>query len=162
MIFKGSVSWDFRPPFFSWFNPIWALDKQAKVFSNFDFAKIFKYKVISTLRAAHRWDQNIFLINQRFILQIFSFMMDVFNPKRISHNCLFKSKYICTSEKFDLVSAGCNLSPEIFSVVCTEIISAEIVSVVCTEIKSAVCCTPQRSLCDRISRRNLKPNLKIL
>ena len=32
---KGSVSWDFQPPFFSWFEPIWAPDKQAKVsFSN--------------------------------------------------------------------------------------------------------------------------------
>ena len=31
---KGSVSRDFRPPVFLWFEPIWAPDKQAKVFSN--------------------------------------------------------------------------------------------------------------------------------
>ena len=33
---KGSVSQDFWPPFFLWFQfqPIWAPDKQAKVFSN--------------------------------------------------------------------------------------------------------------------------------
>ena len=39
----------------------------------FDFAEIF------------------FLINQHFILQIFSFMIDVFTPKRISSDCPFKS-----------------------------------------------------------------------
>ena len=32
-LFKGSVSRDFRPLFFSWFKPIWAPDKQPKVFS---------------------------------------------------------------------------------------------------------------------------------
>ena len=32
---KGSVSKDFWPPFFSWFEPIRVPDKQAKVFSNF-------------------------------------------------------------------------------------------------------------------------------
>ena len=31
---KGSVSRDFRPSFFSWYEPFWATDKQAKIFSN--------------------------------------------------------------------------------------------------------------------------------
>ena len=31
---KGSVSRDFRPLFCSWFEPIWAHDKQSKVFLN--------------------------------------------------------------------------------------------------------------------------------
>ena len=40
-----SVSRDFQPPFFPCFEPIWAADKQAKVFSNyfFDFAEIFEF-----------------------------------------------------------------------------------------------------------------------
>ena len=80
-LFKGSVSRDLRPPFFSWFDPIWAPDKQAKVFSN--------SLSISPRYSITKWDKKI-LINQYFILQIFSFMTDVFTPERISPDCLFK------------------------------------------------------------------------
>ena len=34
VVLKGSVSWDFLSPFFSWFEQIWAPDKQGKVFCN--------------------------------------------------------------------------------------------------------------------------------
>ena len=81
-LFKGSVSRDLRPPFFSWFNPIWAPDKQAKVFSN--------SLSISPRYSITKWDKKKFIINQYFILQIFSFMTDVFTPERISPDCLFK------------------------------------------------------------------------
>ena len=30
IVLKGSVSWDFRPPVFSWFEPIWAPDKRIR------------------------------------------------------------------------------------------------------------------------------------
>ena len=41
----------FEPLFFSWFVPIWAPDKQPKVFFEFgfDFAEIFDHKVISAV-----------------------------------------------------------------------------------------------------------------
>ena len=49
--FKGNVSRDFGPPFFSWFNPIWAPDKLAKrIFEfGFNFAETFDHKVIFTV-----------------------------------------------------------------------------------------------------------------
>ena len=47
--FKGSVSRDFLPPFFSCFEPIRAPDKQAKALFEFgfEFAEIFDHKVVS-------------------------------------------------------------------------------------------------------------------
>ena len=54
-----------------------------------------KYFRIQFLRcAAHRWDKKtMFSINQNFMLQFFSFMIDVFTPKSISPDCLFKSNH---------------------------------------------------------------------
>ena len=73
--FKGSVS------------PILAPDKQAKVFFNYvsisprySIAKLEKLKILC-------------LANQKFVLQIFSFMIDVFTSKRISPDCLFKGNH---------------------------------------------------------------------
>ena len=48
---KGSVSRDVIPLFFSWFEPIWATDKQAKVFSN--YCSISPRYSITKLCAAH-------------------------------------------------------------------------------------------------------------
>ena len=58
----------------SWFEPIWAPDKQANVFMTWHLG-------IKTLN----------LVNQHFIFQIFSEMTDVFTPKRISPDYPFKS-----------------------------------------------------------------------
>ena len=91
VLFKGSVSRDFRLLFFSWFEPIWATDKQPlSIFEfSFDLAEIFDHKVISALCSTPLRSTN-FLINQHFML-IFSFMIYLFSPKRISPDCLFKA-----------------------------------------------------------------------
>ena len=51
---KGSVSQDIWPPFFPWFKPIWAPDKQAKVFLN-SVAILLRYSItkLSQRCAAH-------------------------------------------------------------------------------------------------------------
>ena len=51
ILFKGSVSRDFLPLFFSWFEPIWAPDKQPlSIFQfGFDLAEIFDHKGISAV-----------------------------------------------------------------------------------------------------------------
>ena len=79
--------------FFSWFEPIRASDKQAKIFSNLvSISPRYLITKWSPQCAIHRWDQKIFLVNQHFILHIFSFMIDVFTPKRIPPYFPFKSK----------------------------------------------------------------------
>ena len=80
---KGSVSWDFKPPIFSWFEPIWVSDKQAKVFLNlvsilprylitkfekFDSAVCMRHTAVKILDLANKQIQICFL-------QIFSFMV---------------------------------------------------------------------------------------
>ena len=79
---------------FSWFESIWAPDKQAKVFSNsVSISPRFSITKLSTRCAAHRGDTKMFLVrvNQHFILQIFSFIIDVFVPKGISSDCPIKT-----------------------------------------------------------------------
>ena len=90
---KGSVSRDFRPLFFYDSNPSGPLINRPKYFrirfsvsisprysitkfKKFDFAVCIKILVLA--------DRKIFL-------QIFSFMIGVFTPKRIAPDCTFKS-----------------------------------------------------------------------
>ena len=47
-----------------------------------------------------------FLVNQHFMFEIFSFIIDVFTPKRISTDCPFKSNL----RQVDFVSTVCSLS----------------------------------------------------
>ena len=55
---------------------------------SFDFAEIFNHKV---RKIRHRRVKILGLANKNFVLQIFSFMIDLFTPKRISLDCPFKS-----------------------------------------------------------------------
>ena len=95
MCIKGSVSQDFRPQFISWFKPIWAPDKQVKYFRIvFRFRRDIRSQSLknSTLQCAwHHVVKILGLENQNIFLQIFSFLIDVFTPKRISPDCPFKS-----------------------------------------------------------------------
>ena len=71
---------------------MWAPDKQAAVFSKyFSIPRRHSITKMSPWCAAQCRVRHFFLINQHFILQIFSFMIDVFTPKRISPDCPFKS-----------------------------------------------------------------------
>ena len=60
-ILKGSLSGDFRPLFFSWFETIWAPDKQPKVFLNFVSISPISAVCITPLRwslyTPQRWSQ---------------------------------------------------------------------------------------------------------
>ena len=83
---KGSVSRDFRLIFFSWFKPTWAPDKQSKVFLNLISIRYLTTKLEkfdSAVCMAPR-SQILGLVRPLFMLQIFSFMTDVFTPKSIS------------------------------------------------------------------------------
>ena len=73
-------------------------------------------------------------------------MTDVFNPKRISPDCIFKSNHRQVKKSI--------LFPRCAIYLHGMLHTAEIVSVVCTEIISTVWCTPRISFCDRISRWN--------
>ena len=54
---KGIVTRDFRPPIFSWFEPIWAPDKQPKVFSiSVSFSPRYSITKWSLQCAAHHGD----------------------------------------------------------------------------------------------------------
>ena len=81
-----SVSRDFRPLFFSWFESIWA----ALIKSLQGFQIIFRFRQdthkLFSRCAANPGVKQILLVNQHFILQIFSF-----TPKRISLDFPFKS-----------------------------------------------------------------------
>ena len=62
---KGSVSRDFGPQFFSWFEPIWATDKQVNVFSNsVSISPRYSITKLSLQCVAHRGVQKIFLVYQ--------------------------------------------------------------------------------------------------
>ena len=110
-LFKGSVSRDFWPLFFPWFKPIWAPDKQAKVFSNlvsispwYSITKFEKFNcaVCTTLRS-----QNFRLSKSKSFLQIFSFMIDVFTPKGFF--LIVPLKEPETHKDFDFGFAECSL-----------------------------------------------------
>ena len=94
---KESVSRNFLPPFFSWFELIQAPDKQAKVFSNL-LAISPRYSIRSQKSknwtlwwSWHRRVKILGLANKKMCLQFFAFMIDVFISKRISPDCPFKS-----------------------------------------------------------------------
>ena len=81
------MSQDFQSPFFSWFKPIWAPDKQAKekeflnsvsILQRYSITKFetFDSGVCMTQRV-----KNFRLGKSKTILQIFSFMTDVFTLK---------------------------------------------------------------------------------
>ena len=83
---KGVCHEIFDLYFFSWFKPIWAPDKQSKVFLNLISIRYLTTKLEkfdSAVCMAPR-SQILGLVRPLFILQIFSFMTDVFTPKRIS------------------------------------------------------------------------------
>ena len=116
--------------FFSWFEPTWAPDKQAKVFLNL----VSRYS-----------------ITKNGILHFFLKMIDVFTPKRISPDCPFKcnQRQVNISFRFWLrdvqfISAvfctPLRLSPR-----CAAHHRDWLRSVLHTaEIVSAVCCTLRR------------------
>ena len=83
---KGVCHEIFDLHFFHDLTPFGPLIKQAKVFSN-SVSVSPRYSITkwSPWCAAHRWEKNIFCI-----LHIFSFMIDVFTPKRIPPDCPFK------------------------------------------------------------------------
>ena len=94
-ILKGVCHKIFDLYFFRWFERIWASDKQGKVFRIwFRFREIFDHKVrIIRLRGVHDTvprSKTVRFSKATFILQFFSFMIDVF-PKMISPDCPFKS-----------------------------------------------------------------------
>ena len=83
---KGVCHEIFYHHFFSWLEPIWAPDKEAKVFLN-------------SVSISPRYSiTNCFL-------QIFSFMIDVFSPKRIFPDCPFKSNQGLT--KISILTSWC-------------------------------------------------------
>ena len=133
----GSVSKICDLQFFSLFQPIWTPDKQATVFSNSVLiSSRYSLTKLSPRCAAHRGNQKFCIVNQHFLLLIFSFMIYVFTPKRISPDCLFKSNN-------RQVIRFCFRGVQYFRGM---LHTAEIIS--------AVGCTPRRQLCDQISRRN--------
>ena len=88
------MSRDFRPPFFHDSTPFGPLINRLKYFRfRFRFRwEIFDHTVISAVWSTPLRSK-FFLITQHFILQIFSFMLDLFTTKRISSDCLFKSNH---------------------------------------------------------------------
>ena len=82
--------------FLAWFAPIWAPDKQAKVFYNsFRFYRDIRSQSSknSTPRCVWHCRVKKFCSANKFFffLQIFFFMIFVFTPKRISPDCPFES-----------------------------------------------------------------------
>ena len=73
--------------------PIWAPDKQAKVFSNSvsisQRYSITKFEKFDSPFAAHHGVKILGLDNQKFVLEIFSYMIEMFTPKKISPYCPF-------------------------------------------------------------------------
>ena len=75
----------------------------------FDFAEIFFfYQQVRKFRAWNCKVKILSLANQNVILQIFSSIIDVFTPKRISPFCLFKSNK--RPAKFSILTQ-CSLTP---------------------------------------------------
>ena len=130
--FKGSVPQDFRPPVFSWFGLIWATEKQAEVFSN---SPRFSITKLSPRCAAHRGDEKFFLF---WRLKSFTFMIDLFTPKRISPDCLFKSNH--RQVKISILTPCCTVCLR-----CDVYRGDHLHGMMhTTEIVSAVGCPPQR------------------
>ena len=76
----------------------------------FEFAEIFDYKVRNIqLRSVHDTAESTFfgLANKIFFLKIFSFMIDVVTPKRISLDCPFKSNQRLT--KISILTLQCEV-----------------------------------------------------
>ena len=90
--------------FFSWFKPIWAPDKQAKVFSNsvsiLPRYSITKFEKFDSAVCMTPGVKIVGLANPKKFLKIFSFMINVFTSKRISPYCPFKSNYSTDSQRF--------------------------------------------------------------
>ena len=130
------MSWDYRPQFFSWFKPIWAPDKQARVFSKsvsisprYSITKLsprvqHTAEIVSAC-AAHRGDC------LRAGMHTTPFFQ---NLKPLSWLQIYIAEIVRSvlHTMEDWLSGGMH--------------TAEIVSVVCN--------TPWRQLCDQISRRN--------
>ena len=74
-----------------------------------EFAEIFDHKVQKIgLRSVHQTVESkiLGLANQKYFLQIFSFMIDVFTPKRIYIDCHFKSIQKFTN--FSILTPRCD------------------------------------------------------
>ena len=109
---KGSVSRDFRPPFFMFQIRI-HLGPIQTVYFIFKFGFRFRKDIRSqssknsTPQCAWHHGVNILgLANLKNVLQIFSFMIDVFTPKRISLDCPFKSNQRLT--KILILTSRCD------------------------------------------------------
>ena len=92
---KGVCREIFDTHFFPWFDPIWALIIRLKYFLNtFGFRRDIwsrSSKNSTPWCAWHRRVKTLGSANQNFVLQIFSFVIDVFTPiERISPDCPFK------------------------------------------------------------------------
>ena len=131
MSLKG-VSRDFP---FSWFKPIWAPDKQPKVFSNLVSISPRYSKTNWSLRCvAHRWDRLcVYRDHLPGVMNTGEMIFAVCCTQlRSSLGCIQRSSPWC--------DAHCTMHTR--------------------EMISAVWCTPRRSLCYRISRRNRNRILK--
>ena len=129
IIFKGSVSRDFQPLLFSRFDPTWAPDKQAKVFSNLvsiwpRYSQCCLPDVCCTQRRS-----KIFLRKPTFYTSNLFFHDRCVHNKRIYPDCPFKSNQ--GQVKITILTPQCAIC--LRGVLHT------------AEIISAVCCTPLRS-----------------
>ena len=112
-------------------NPSGPLINRRKYFQiRFDFAEIFDHKVVSAVCCTLQRQKSL-PVNQNFILQILSFVIDVFTPKRISLDCPFKGNQ--RQVKISILSLRCAVSVCLRGMLHT------------AEIVSAVCCRPRRS-----------------
>ena len=132
------MSRDFQPPFCHDSTPFGLLINRLHYFQTwFRFFPRYPIPNWSPRCAAHRWDKKFVLINQYFILQILSFMIDVFTPKRISPDCLVNSKWriwFCFRSVSAIYLLGMLHTVEMISAVC------------CTSLRSSLWCIQRSSL----------------
>ena len=101
---KGNVSQDFRPSFFHDLNPSGPLRNRPKYFRIlFWFRQDIQSRSSKNSTPQCAWHQGVNILglaNQIFFLEIFSFMIDVVTPKRISPNCPFTVKATRDAQRF--------------------------------------------------------------
>ena len=83
-VHKLSVSRDFRPPFLSWFEPIWAPDKQANVFSN-SVSILLRYSITKF----EKFDSGVCITPQ-------SQNLSLSNSKNVSSNLFLHDRIVYT------------------------------------------------------------------
>ena len=133
---KGSVSRDFRPQFFSWFEPIWTPDKQAKVFSNSVLIlprySITKFEKFDSAVCMTPWSQNYRF--SKYPLKEFILIV----PLKATRNSQSFRFWLC-GEQFDSAEFFWEILITVYHTV---------------GLDSALGCTPRSFLKIRISRQN--------